>query len=165
MPARLARMRSAVVVLAGLLAPMLFAAAGPASAAMVRAGVLECVVAPGVGLIVLSSKRLTCTYRPSNGGRPQLYAGRISKLGIDIGVTGRTIILWGVLTAQSGVRYGALAGSYGGVSAEATLGVGVGANALIGGTGRAFVLQPFSVQAQTGLNVAAGITGLSLRIP
>jgi hypothetical protein len=98
-------------------------------------------------------------------GRPQLYAGRISKLGLDIGITGRTVIIWGVLTSQVGVRYGALAGSYGGVSAEATLGVGLGANALIGGTGRAFVLQPFSVQAQTGLNLAAGITGLTLWLP
>ncbi len=164
MRARLARVKSALLVFAGFLAATAFAGGQPASAAMVRAGVLECVVAPGVGLIVLSSKRLTCTYRPSRG-RPQLYAGRISKLGLDIGVTGRTLIIWAVLSAQEGVRYGALAGSYGGVSAEASLGVGVGANALIGGTGRAFVLQPFSVQAQTGLNIAAGITGLRLWMP
>jgi hypothetical protein len=157
-------MTAAVSMVAALLGATLAGSVQPASAAYVRAGVLECVVAPGVGLLILSSKRLTCTYRP-NHGRPQLYAGRISKLGLDIGITGRTVIIWGVLTAQSGVKYGALAGSYGGVSAEATIGVGLGANALIGGTGRAFVLQPFSVQAQTGLNLAAGITGLSLWLP
>jgi hypothetical protein len=138
--------------------------APPASAAMVRSGVLECTVAPGIGLIVLSSKRLTCTYRPERG-RPQLYAGRITKVGLDIGVTGRTVIVWAVLSSQVGFPYGALAGSYGGVSAEASVGLGVGANALIGGTGRSFVLQPFSVQAQTGLNLAAGITALTLFIP
>jgi hypothetical protein len=138
--------------------------AAPASAAMIRAGVLECTVAPGIGLIVLSSKQLTCTYRPDRG-RPQLYAGRITKVGLDIGVTGRTVIVWAVFTSQVGFPFGALAGSYAGVSAEASVGLGVGANALIGGTGRSFVLQPFSVQAQTGLNLAAGITSLTLLIP
>src|SRR5262245_36225312 len=146
MTAFLYRAKPVFLVLAALVMALVLPA-GDASAARVRVGVLECVVAPGIGLLVISSKRLTCTYRPENG-RPQLYAGRISKLGLDIGVTGRTVIIWGVLTAQQGVRWGALAGSYGGVSAEATLGVGLGANALIGGTGRAFILQPFSVQAQ-----------------
>jgi hypothetical protein len=141
-----------------------FTAVAPASAAAVKVGVLECVVEPGIGLIILSSKRLTCQYTPERG-RPQLYAGRISKVGLDIGVTGRTVIIWGVLSSTVGPKYGALAGSYAGVSAEASVGLGVGANALIGGTGRAFILQPFSVQAQTGLNLAAGITGLTLYLP
>ena len=160
--------RSPLKTLLGLLALCLLMGTGwgstPAQAAMVRAGVLDCTVEGGIGFIIGSSKRLTCTYRPEYG-RPQLYAGRISKFGVDIGVTGRTVIVWAVLTSQVGVPFGALAGHYGGVSAEASVGLGVGANALIGGTGRAFVLQPFSVQAQTGLNVAAGITSLSLFIP
>ena len=45
-----------------------------------------------------------------------------------------------------------LAGTYGGIGAEATVGYGIGANALIGGSRRGFILQPLSVQAQTGLN-------------
>ena len=57
---------------------------------------------------------------------------------------------------------GALAGSYGGLSAEATVGVGVGANALIGGSSKTFVLQPLSVQAQEGLNLAIGFTDFEL---
>ena len=39
---------------------------------------------------------------------------------------------------------------------------GLGANALVGGSGRSFALQPFSVSGQTGLGVAAGIAGLDL---
>ena len=50
--------------------------------------------------------------------------------------------------------HGALAGSYVGVGAEATAGAGLGANALVGGTGRSFSLQPLSVQGQTGVNIA-----------
>ena len=57
----------------------------------------------------------------------------------------------------------ALAGNYGGASAEATVGAGVGANVLVGGSNRTIQLQPLSVQGQTGLNVAAGVTGIELR--
>ena len=46
--------------------------------------------------------------------------------------------------------------------AEATAGAGLGANLLVGGTGRSFSLQPLSVQGQTGLNFAAGVTTLTL---
>ena len=40
--------------------------------------------------------------------------------------------------------------------------LGVGANALIGGFNKSVGLQPLSIQAQTGLNVAAGIADLEL---
>jgi hypothetical protein len=57
---------------------------------------------------------------------------------------------------------GALAGNYVGVGASAAVGVGGGANALVGGSGRSFTLQPFSAQAQTGVNLAAGVASLEL---
>jgi len=71
--------------------------------------------------------------------------------------------VWTVLAPSSDVASGALAGNYGGVSAEATVGLGVGANALVGGSEHSIVLQPVSVQAQQGLNVAVGVLALSLR--
>jgi hypothetical protein len=46
---------------------------------------------------------------------------------------------------------------------EATVGLGVGANALLGGSENSIALQPVSVQAQQGLNVAVGVSALSLR--
>ena len=46
--------------------------------------------------------------------------------------------------------------------AEATVGVGAGANLLVGGSEKTFTLQPLSVQAQSGLNVAAGVTSFQL---
>ena len=46
---------------------------------------------------------------------------------------------------------------------RATVGVGVGANALVGGSNNTIALQPVSVQGQTGLSVAAGVAGLDLR--
>ena len=58
---------------------------------------------------------------------------------------------------------GSLNGGYGGVSAEATVGLGVGANALVGGSNKSIILQPLSVTAQQGLNIAAGVASLQLR--
>jgi hypothetical protein len=52
---------------------------------------------------------------------------------------------------------GFLAGTYAGASAEVTVGGGVGANMLAGGSFRTVELQPFSVQRQTRINVAAGV--------
>ncbi len=57
---------------------------------------------------------------------------------------------------------GALQGGYAGASAEVTAGVGLGANALIGG-GKSMALQPLSISGQQGLNVAGGIGAVTLK--
>ena len=49
-----------------------------------------------------------------------------------------------------------------GLSADASVGVGLGENILIGGNNSAFVLQPTSYEGQVGLNVAAGVTTVTL---
>lgn len=134
-----------------------------ALAASVQVGGLRCTVEGGVGFIIGSSKGMVCTFTHTSGQKER-YTGTINKLGIDIGVTEKTYIAWAVFAPSQDVPHGALAGSYGGVSAEATVGAGVGANALIGGFKKSFTLQPLSVQAQSGgLNVAAGIASLELR--
>ena len=60
------------------------------------------------------------------------------------------------------VGRGDLAGNYGGVGANASVGVGFGGNFLVGGPENSYALQPISVQGQTGLNVAAGSPTSSL---
>ena len=57
---------------------------------------------------------------------------------------------------------GALAGEYAGAQASVALGVGGGANVLLGGFHKSIALQPVSVEGQNGLNVAAGIAAMSL---
>jgi len=124
-----------------------------------QVGVLNCVVAGGVGLLLGSSKRLSCTFNKQDGSK-ESYSGRASKLGLDIGITKKSYISWAVL-APSGKRdTGALAGRYVGASAEITVVGGVGANLLVGG--KSITLQPLSVQAQTGLNIAGGIGSIKL---
>jgi len=127
----------------------------------VKVGMLTCGVEGGVGYIIGSSKPVDCVYQPAGGGKVEHYTGRIGKLGVDIGVTGQTTIAWAVF-APGKVKRGALKGSYSGASAEATVIGGLGANVLVGGFRKTINLQPVSIQAQTGLNIAAGIASLHL---
>jgi hypothetical protein len=46
---------------------------------------------------------------------------------------------------------------------QAAVGVGGNANALVGGSNDSIALQPVSVEGQTGLNIAVGVAGLTLR--
>lgn len=151
--------------LAALLAAVIaFALPGIATATAettVKVGVLSCGIAPGVGYIVMSQKKLSCVYQPSRGGRVETYRGKITRIGLDIGMTQQSVVVWAVM-APAKPKRGALQGSYGGVSAEATAIIGFGANVLVGGFQKSITLQPISIQAQTGLDLAAGIAGLSL---
>ncbi len=70
-------------------------------------------------------------------------------------------MIWAVY-APTNRRFGALAGHYGGATGEATVGAGVGANVLVGGSSRTVTLQPISVQGQVGRNLAVGVAGLDL---
>jgi hypothetical protein len=95
-------------------------------------------------------------------GRREAYRGTITRIGIDIGVHGESVMSWTVIGSSVDFPAQALRGKYAGVSAEASVGLGVGANALLGGSRDSVVLQPLSVQVQVGLNIAAGVTGLEL---
>ena len=150
-------MKKSVVALAAL---ALLVLAVPAQA-RVRAGMLTCNVAPGVGVIVGSQKSVSCTFRSVRGWREH-YDGRMTRIGLDIGYTKGGVVAWAVYAPAQRV-HGALAGSYGGASGEATVGAGVGANVLIGGFKHSITLQPVSVGAQEGLDLAVGVSGLELR--
>ena len=138
------------------------AIAGPAAAQSgVNVGTLTCNVASGWGFIFGSSKALNCTFAGA-GGRYEHYTGNITKFGADIGYTSGGVLVWTVVAPVGAMVPGALAGSYGGATASATVGVGVGANALIGGSNNTIALQPLSIEGNTGLNVAAGVAAITL---
>jgi hypothetical protein len=139
-------------------------AAIPAYAAdniTVKTGYVTCHEAAGWGFIIGSSHKLRCTYT-SNDHRTEYYTGTISKFGADIGYLQSAVILWAVAAPTRDLNPGALAGDYAGAQASVALGVGAGANVLIGGFNHSIALQPVSVEGQNGLNVAAGIAELSL---
>jgi hypothetical protein len=131
----------------------------------VELGLLTCDVEGGVGLILGSKKDMTCIFQNANKNLPDdLYTGAVKKLGLDIGVTAQSIVKWVVLGANVDASApGSLAGDYAGVSATASVGLGVGANALIGGSDDGIILQPFSVEGSEGLNLAVGFAKFKLR--
>jgi Protein of unknown function (DUF992) len=149
---------TAAMALAGI------AMTAPAEAQYVQAGLLVCDITGGVGFIVTSQRQLACRFTNALG-EPEVYSGAISRVGLDLGVTAGGQLLWAVFAPSGSFARGALAGNYGGASAEATVGLGVGANVLFGGSERSIALQPLSVQGQVGLNAAAGIAALQLREP
>jgi hypothetical protein len=137
------------------------AVTAPARAAHLEIGFLTCQVAGGIGFVFGSSKELECTFKGPHGSEP--YHGSIDRFGIDLGFTDGGKMVWTVLAPSKDVPAGALAGGYAGVSAEATAGLGVGANALLGGSNNSIALQPLSLQGQEGLNIAVGVAALQLR--
>jgi len=126
----------------------------------VRVGTLTCNVASGWGFVFGSTRDLHCVFRGNN--HREHYAGSISKFGVDIGYTEGGVLIWGVFAPTSDMRRGALQGDYAGATASATVGVGLGANVLIGGLDKSIALQPLSIEGNRGLNVAAGIGSISL---
>lgn len=147
-----------------LVASGLFAAvtAPPAQAQNVQVGRLSCAVSGSVGLIVTSNRTMNCTFF-RDGGRRERYAGNIRRFGLDVGATNRGQMVWLVFAPSGRYRSGALSGEYVGASGEVSVGAGGGVNALVGGFERSVTLQPLSVQGQTGINLALGVAGLSLR--
>ena len=128
----------------------------------VKVGALTCDISAGIGVIIASKKTVVCAFTPAAPGPREVYTGSITKFGLDIGATSGGRMVWDVY-APTTEHFGALAGNYVGASGEATVGVGVGANVLVGGNNRTVALQPVSVQGQTGLNLAVGVSGLTLQ--
>jgi hypothetical protein len=143
-------------------AAVAFPIPAPAQANRTKVGTLTCDISGGIGLIIASKKDVTCMFTPAERGPREVYVGSISKFGLDIGATAGGEMVWAVY-APTNRKFGALAGHYGGATAEATVGAGLGANVLVGGSNSTVALQPVSVQGQAGLNVAAGVAGLDLR--
>src|ERR1700732_1118084 len=152
-------------MLAGAAAAVLvasFAGAHAQQPPMVQIGVLECRGGASIGFIVGAVTNLGCVLR-ADGMPDDRYVATIRKVGVDLGITQESALAWGVFAPPGRVGPGALSGNYAGAQGSASVGVGVGGNALIGGSDNSIALQPLSVQGQVGLNVAAGLESLELR--
>jgi hypothetical protein len=148
----------------GVVTTMLLASLAVAHAQQgrIQVGVLECRGGASVGFIVGSVTNFGCVLRAS--GRPdQPYVATIRKVGLDIGITQETGLAWAVFAPTEQLGPGDLAGNYAGAHGSASVGVGVGANVLVGGSANSIALQPLSLQGSTGFNLAVGLEGLELR--
>lgn len=147
----------AVAMMAGM-------AATPARAqSEFQVGSLTCRLGPNVGLIVGSRQRMRCRFVSASDGRIEHYLGSVTRFGLDLGVTVGGVMTWSVMARTRRIGRGVLAGRFVGASGNAAVGVGVGAKVLIGGSRGTTMLQPLSVSGRVGVNLAAGVTGLTLR--
>src|SRR5471032_1685470 len=151
------RLSTITIAIAALVAPLASANALPP----VRAGILQCQGGQNVGFVVGSVTSLECVFR-SEGRRPEPYMATVRRFGVDLGFTQQTQFSWAVNAPTTRVGRGELTGNYGGVGANASVGIGGGGNFLVGGPANSYALQPISVQGQTGLNVAAGVADVEL---
>ena len=127
----------------------------------IRVGTLTCSLSAAVGLIVRSQRNVRCQFKGQPGEPEEAYTGTMTRVGLDIGFTSGSAIIWAVFSDTN--RYaGMLTGTYTGASAEVSVAAGLGANVLVGGSKRTVALQPLSVQGQVGLDIAAGIGQLEL---
>jgi Protein of unknown function (DUF992) len=152
----------AMVAICSVLIASSIGARTSAAAGGVKSGFLKCDVAGNLSFIFGSSRDIKCVYNPENGKPSENYAGTIKTFGFDIGYQSSGVMVWGVVAPTNSMGSGALAGDYGGATATVALGLGVGANALIGGYKNSVALQPLSVEGIEGINVAGGIGALTL---
>ena len=150
----------AAAALAVVLASGQFTAEPAVADSGVNVGSLNCKVSGGSGFIFGSTKTISCIFSKPDG-TAERYKGEINKYGVDLGFTEGAYMVWAVF-APGQVKKGALAGKYVGVSGQASVGLGLGANVLLGGSNDQIALQPASIEGVQGLNVAAGFGELTL---
>ena len=141
--------------------PTAAAGSAPDGSTGVNVGSLSCNVAGGTGFVFGSTKALSCIFTRTDG-LGERYAGEIKRYGIDIGYTKEAAIVW-LVFAPGNIARGALAGNYVGATMQGTVGVGAGANVLVGSGNKQITLQPVSVEGSVGLNVAGGVAEIALR--
>ena len=152
-----------ILVLAARAAPADAQAPVPSPAGWTQVGVLTCKLNPSIGFIIAGHQSMQCNYAPASSGPPQAYEGAINTVGIDVGVTAGGVPAWTVFAPTQGTATGALAGEYIGASGDIGLGLGAGANVLVGGSGRTFALQPLSLEGSIAVNITLGVSMLKLR--
>jgi hypothetical protein len=129
-----------------------------------QVGMLKCRVNPSIGFIIAGHKSMECGFILRNASLPpQDYQGALNMIGINVGISAGGVLSWAVLASTGGIPQGALAGEYVGASGDIGLGLGAGANVLIGGSGRSYALQPVSLEGSIAVNVALGVSALKLR--
>ena len=138
------RNRSTMAAFA-LLAMLAAPAEAQSPAGWTQTGMLSCRVNPSIGFIIAGHQSMECRFT-QNGFPPQAYQGALNMVGLNIGFSAGGALGWAVFAPTVGA-----------------LGVGVGANVLLGGSGRSFALQPVSVEGSVGVDVTLGVSALQLR--
>ena len=107
---------------------------------------------------VVGQRATNCTWRRFDG-TVEFYLGSTGKVGIDLGPTNATTVIFDVSTPQPAPP-GLLQGDFAGAGADLTVISGYGTDVLVGGQGA--VLTPAANIFATGVNIGIGLSRLRL---
>lgn len=148
--------------LAVLAATALLSLPAVAAGEKIEIGQLTCRQVDRTNLVIFSSAEFSCSFDPLDGPN-EAYVGSVSKIGIDLTDDKVETIVWYVVAPSATMASGALTGDYFGVSADASVGAGIGGRILIGGLEDSIALQPAAVSGTRGVGLAAGIEQFKLK--
>ena len=115
----------ATVVIAAVVA----ASAANAESRRVEVGPLTCSLSSSIGLVIGSQRNVSCLFRGAPGEPDEPYTGTMTKVGLDLGLTTGSVIIWTVFADTSGYKGMLIA-------------AGLGAKVLVAGSNRTLALQP-----------------------
>jgi hypothetical protein len=128
-----------------------------------RAGTLQCRLLGNDLSVIVENQQIDCLFHDDDeGAAPAHYTGTLTKVGPNVTINGKGELAWGVVAATGKVGPGALAGNYIGPNVSAKIGVGGGGAVLVGGSDNTFSLQPFQIEAGSGIGWNAGVESLTL---
>lgn len=156
---RFARAAASAALMALTVVPAAFADGG------IKVGTLVCEPIRGTrtNLILRSTTDVNCKFE--YGQNEERYIGETGiALGVDLDFNNLERMVFAVVSLQSDAapQAHALAGKYHGGHASASLGVGLGASALVGGGKKNFALEPIALHVNEGVGVKSGIGFLYL---
>src|SRR5664279_2841596 len=81
-----------------------------------KVGVLNCKMAPHLGLIIGGFQKMACRFTSEGPNPPEDYVGTMTTLGVDLGFTAGGALTWGVYASTKNMMLGSLSGAYVGAS-------------------------------------------------
>jgi len=156
------------ILMFGLLAailPLQLSVASAETTAGSKIGELQCKTIPGSGtnLFLHSTVEVKCKFSSSTAGETEHYKGETGiALGVDLSYKKESSFAFVVMAADFKKGSYKLAGKYFGAGADVTIGRGLGAGVLIGGSKKSVALQPIGISFTKGIGVSGGLTYLYL---
>jgi hypothetical protein len=145
------------------LATILVAPAAFAQDSGTQLGTLTCKMTGIENLVVYTKEEFDCEFAQEGAGSTT-YKGVIHEVGVNLSMTKDATLVWGVIAPTGEVSSpDALKGHYVGAGAQVELVGGVGANVLVGGSGKTINLEPLSVEGMEGFGAALDITSFELK--
>jgi outer membrane protein OmpA-like peptidoglycan-associated protein len=124
-------------------------------------GLLTCTkTGPGDTYVIYSRIPVACSYQGVGGSQDYTGVSGIL-LGLDLEIEKEAAMVYAVI-GHTSVNPGGLAGTYAGVKASATLGVGPAVQAGLAGAGNGFDLVPLGLGGQMGVGVTVGVAYLQI---